>query len=201
MRPSGRLAVLTLVCLTPLPLFADEARQHDGGFFMRFSPAFGASSTKIEDAFGQAELSGPAGAFEVALGYGVSRNFIVHANLGAWSMVDPKLDLDGTEFPTDDLTMTLTCFGAGVTYYVGNSNIYLTASLGLANLTASLDDESANTDMGFAVEAAVGKEWWIARHWGLGVGGVVNYHSVPDADIDEKWSGTSFGIRLTLTMN
>ena len=201
MRVSTGLVVLTVGCLVPFTASADEPRQHDGGFFLRLAPAFGYASSTITDNVDEVKISGPAGAFDIALGAALSPNFIVHANVGAWAAVDPTLQINGIDFDTDDLTASIAMFGVGVTYYVGPSNVYLTGSIGLARLSAEFDNETSNTDLGFAVEAAVGKEWWVGRRWAIGVGGVINYHSVPDSDIDENWKGASFGVRLTATMN
>lgn len=201
MRLPSRVLPVVLTVVLPLSAFADEPREHDGGFFLRLSPGFGALNSEAAAEGNTVKLSGSAGAFDLALGYGVSPNLIVHGNIGAWSALDPTLEFNSTEFPTGDLTVSLTSFGAGVTYYVGDSNVFLTGSVGLAQLTAEVEGDESDTGTGFAVEAAVGKEWWVSDRWGLGVGGVVGYHSVPEEDIDGNWSGTSFGLRLTATMN
>ncbi len=201
MRLSSRLAVLTLACLFPLSAFANEPREHDEGFYLRLAPGFGSATSKVEEGGDSLEIGGAAGVFDVAVGMTVSPNFIVHANVGAFAVIDPTFKVNGVDFETTDVTFTLSMFGAGVTYYVGESNIFLSGSVGAASLGIEYEGESANSDLGLALQASVGKEWWVGDKWAIGVAGVVNYHSVNDSDVDEKWKGTSFGGQVTFTMN
>jgi hypothetical protein len=201
LRLSSRLLLWTFVSLLPLPAFANEARQHDKAFFLRLAPGFGSFSTKADDGVDSVKFSGAAGAFDVAVGYVIKPNLALHASIGAWSTVNPKLTVNGQEFDTDDVTVGLTNVGAGVTYYLGESNTYLTATLGLASLNAEFNGDDAQTGGGVAFEVGAGKEWWVSKKLGLGVGAALNYHSVPDDDIDTSFKGTSFGIRMTATFN
>ena len=201
MKLSSRLLILTFVSLLPLPAFANEARQHDTGFFLRLAPGFGTFSTKAEDGGDSLKFSGAAGTFDAAVGFVIKPNLALHANVGAWSTLDPKVTINGTEFESDDLSVTLTMVGVGVTYYLGESNTYLTGSVGLGTLSAEFEGEEADTGGGFAIELGAGKEWWLGNKFGLGAGAAFNYHSVPDDDIDSSFKGASFGVRLTATFN
>ena len=92
--------------------------------------------------------------------------------------------------------------GGGLTYYMMPANIYFTGSLGMGKLSYE-DDEGndSDTDMGLALDLAIGKEWWVGNSWGLGVAGSMNYHSFGDDVVDENWEGISFGLRFSATMN
>ena len=43
--------------------------------------------------------------------------------------------------------------------------------------------------------------WWVVGSWGLGLSGSFGFHSLPDGDVDENWSGTSYALRFSATMN
>ena len=80
--------------------------------------------------------------------------------------------------------------------------LYLTGSLGIGKFkltgTNSVDGESKS---GFAMALGMGKEWWVGNEWGLGLAGGLTYHSIADKDVSENWSGTSFTLRFSATMN
>jgi hypothetical protein len=196
-----RLAFIGLAALATATAHASEPRQHDGGFFLRLAPGFGTSSTKIDELGDVAKISGPAGNFDVALGFGVSRNVVLHASIGAWAMVDPEVEFGGTEFETEDLTTSLVLYGVGATAYLGDSNVYVSGTVGLAKLSGDFDGEDLETDSGYGFEVSVGKEWWVGDRWGLGFAGVYNYHSVPEQGVEARWKGSSFGVRFSATLN
>ena len=54
---------------------------------------------------------------------------------------------------------------------------------------------------GFALEAAVGKEWFVSDRWGLGLAVGITYHSFPDEIAGENWSGISIPVRFSATFN
>ena len=66
--------------------------------------------------------------------------------------------------------------GLNLTYYFMPVNIYVSATPSLSLLRQTYDQilgiplsGSANTKVGFGGKLAVGKEWWVADHWGVGV--------------------------------
>jgi hypothetical protein len=201
MKLSKALSIGAFASLLPFSAFANEARQHDAGFFLRLAAGGGSFSSTIDDGIDELGLSGPAGNFDVAVGFVPTPNLAVHASFGAWATVDPTLEINSVDFDTDDLTVSVSTFGVGATYYLGPSNFYLTGTLALAKLTVDFDGDDADTGTGFAFEAGAGKEWWLGNKFGLGVGAVVAFHSVPDEELDERFSGTSFGLRVTGTFN
>jgi hypothetical protein len=97
--------------------------------------------------------------------------------------------------------MIMTVVGGGVTYYFGKSNVYVTASVGAALLTFDIDGDSEDSDTGIAFDAGVGKEWWVSDRWGLGVSATGGYHSIPPGDAGNNFSGPSFALRFSATLN
>jgi len=48
---------------------------------------------------------------------------------------------------------------------------------------------------------SAGKEWWVGKNWGLGVARGFGCHSLPEKNMDENWTGASFGVRFSATLN
>lgn len=180
---------------------AGEPRQHDGGFFLRMALGGGYASTSIEDAGDELTFKGPSGNFEIAIGAMVKKNLAIHATLGAWAVLDPSAEFDGEEAHLDDVTLSLNGVGAGLTYYFGDSNFYLTGSAGAGQITLEFEGESNDTDWGVVLEASLGKEWWVSDRWGLGVAAGLGYHSVSPGEGNENFKGTSFSVRFSATFN
>jgi hypothetical protein len=64
--------------------------------------------------------------------------------------------------------------GVGISDFIMPLNMYLGAAAGLAVLSGSYKRPNQATlqyasKVGFGLDAEVGKEWWIADDWGLGL--------------------------------
>jgi hypothetical protein len=179
-------------------------RAHDGGFFLRLSAGAGSASSELSLSGASAEMSGTSGDVNIAIGGIVSPNLAIHGTLFGWTIQDPDVTASGGGMygeGTLDGTLTLGAFGGGITYYVMPANVYFSASVGVGRLRIESEGQDANTDLGPVADLTIGKEWWVGSSWGLGVAGSVGYHSVPEKNISENWSGPSFAIRFTATMN
>jgi len=175
-------------------------RSHDGGFFLRLSAGGGSAETKLEpggSSAGDVKLSGFAGDYNFAVGGIVAENLALHGTFFGWSISDPDVDLFGAMGTFKNSTLTMGGLGGGITYYVMPANVYLSPSIGFGIL--SLDD--SETDPGFALDATIGKEWWVGQSWGLGLAGSFGYHSIPDSEVNSSWKGPSFGLRFSATLN
>jgi hypothetical protein len=180
----------------------NSPRAHDGGFFLRLSAGVGTASTSADDPdFGEWEISGVSGDVNFAIGGIVSPNLALHGTLWGWSTTDPDVELDGDDAGTLNGDLSVSAIGAGLTYYFMPSNLYLSGSLGLASMSIDTDLGDFGSDTGLAVDITLGKEWWVGRSWGLGIAGALGLHSVGAEDIEENWSGASFGLRFSATMN
>lgn len=199
-------AVLLLFVLAPLPACANEPRVHDRGFFLRLSAGVGGAVTRTDildlPRSQELTLSGPAGEGDVAVGAVVGRNLAVHASVFGWSVVDPEVKINDVEGGSEDVTLSLSAFGPGLTGYFG-PNMYLSAAIGAATLSAERDRVTVESKTGVALQFVLGKEWWVGRRWGLGLAGAVGFHSVPqdDRDQDDNLTGTSLGLRFSATFN
>jgi len=205
MMPSNRhgalaVSVLALAVVAAAPALAGEPRTHDG-FFLRLSAGGGYGQTKVTVFDEDLKLSGAAGDINLAIGGAVTPNLAVHGTLWGWAVSSPDVELGSASGTASDATLNMSSYGAGITYYFVPANVYISPSLGLSILSIEEGGESARTDTGFGFDATIGKEWWVSDGWGLGVAGAFTYHSVPDGDIDERWSGPGFAVRFSATYN
>ena len=202
MRSTMRVAVPTILAvLAPVAAIAGAPRRHDGGFFLRLAPGFGYARSAIDEDGGRLALKGTSGGIDIAIGAVVRENFAVHATLGGWALVDPKVEFNGEEEVADGTSLTMTMFGAGFTYYLGESNVYLTASAGVSELIFEFEEEREHSDTGVAFDVGLGKEWPVGDKWGLGVSASGGYHSVPPGDAVNNFKGPSFAVRFSATRN
>lgn len=202
--------IAQIVAVSLLVLGASQAvsaeRDHESGFFLRLATGGEPAKTDISDSFGNSlELSGVGVDVEIAIGGIIAPNLAVHGTLWGWVITDPDaevviagFDPMSGEFPGE---LTLSALGGGVTYYFMPINIYLTGSIGFGSISLDVEGESGDTDTGLALEAAVGKEWFVSDRWGLGLAVGITYHSFPDPDVDENWNGISIPVRFSATFN
>lgn len=206
----GVLLLLLAVLLSPLSAgearAANEPKAHDAGFFMRLSAGFGGAGTSADVDFLQTgtidelKYTGAGSDLNFAFGGIVAPNLALHGTLFGWAIAEPDLEFGGTEFPTDDVMLMLLGYGGGATYYLGASNVYLSASVGAAELNLEVEGVTYETDVGWAVQGMAGKEWWVGGKWGLGVAVDFGYHSVPDRD-GTTYSGSNWGVLFSATFN
>jgi hypothetical protein len=163
----------------------------------------GAMSSKASQGGLSAELSGGAGEFGIALGYAVTPSFIIAGDFWGVSVSDPEAKKNGQSLGNADATLSLTGFGLNLTYYFMPLNLYLTAVPSIATLSVESGGQTDETETGFAIRFAVGKEWWVSDNWGLGLN--VQYaHSsnkVKDVTDPPSWGTNWFGVAFSATYN
>ncbi len=199
-----RWAVLALVTLVSAGSAVAGDRDHIGGFFLRMSVGGGFASTEITGVsaatgglFDQLKFSGTSGDYNFAVGAMIAPNLALHGTLWGWFVSNPDAEIDGQDFGSIDGDFGLSVIGGGFTYYIMPANVYLSGSVGSGTLTA----DDSDSDAGIAIDASLGKEWWVGRKWGLGGALVFGYHSIPDASIDPNFTGTNYGVRFSVTFN
>ena len=200
MRAVSRAVALCLTLLAG-PALAGEPRTHDG-FFLRLSAGMGSANTENEVLDSDIEFSGGSGDANIAIGAVVAPNLAIHGTLFGWTVAEPDVEAEGLSGEIEG-DLSLSAFGGGLTYYFMPANIYLSGSLGAATL--SIDDDplfEGDSDTGIVGEITLGKEWWVGGSWGLGVAGAFGFHSIPGDDLfEEDWSGNSWAIRFSATLN
>jgi len=198
---SALLVLGTLVFAGPA-YAGGQPREHDG-FFMRLSLGGGSGNASVEESGVKAELKGGAADMNLAFGGMVSKNLALHGTMWGWGVQDPDAEITSLGTLSQNGYLGMSAIGPGVTYYLMPANVYFSGSIGIGSLTGS-DDLDGNTGTGFALDATVGKEWWVGPNWGLGFAGDFTYLSAKDGDFsifNESWSVTSFGLRFSATFN
>ena len=105
----------------------------------------------------------------VAVGGAVSENWILGAELWFAYGPSPKITLDSSSASPPDSNMFLGNLGLLIVHYFMPANVYLSFAPGISRLDLSFQGNTARTNYGFGAKLALGKEWWVSDHWGLGI--------------------------------
>jgi hypothetical protein len=175
------------------------------GFFLRLSLGFGYSRASRDTGVEDIALDGGSGFFAFDIGGAVVENLVLHARMSDFVNFSPTVKLGGEEYEADEVTLSFVLYGAGLTYYIMPVNFYATVAFGASLGMIEIDgDEYGETDVGFAVEGDLGKEWWVGSEWGLGVAARFSYASVPPASSssDAEWlKGMGIAVLFSATYN
>jgi len=138
----------------------------------RLAIGIGGAWVDIDSEPTEVGLSGVSVAFSLDLGGSLVPNLILHGRFASVVIVDPSMEVRGDDLVrADDLTAVAFLIGPGLTYYFMPFNLYVSLVAGLSWLDLHyIGGESGLTDAGLGLNLDVGKEWWLTRHWGLGIG-------------------------------
>ncbi|HSN90753.1 MAG TPA: outer membrane beta-barrel protein [Anaeromyxobacteraceae bacterium] len=175
---------------------APGAHQHDG-FYLNLDLGFGAMSSSTTSLGSDLKLSGAAGEFSVAAGFALTNNFIIAGQVWGTSVSDPTLEVDGVDLGSADATLSLTGVGLNLVYYFMPLNLYLSATPSLAMLSLESGGLTYDTENGFGLRFAVGKEWWVSDNWAIGLNGQIAFTSNDDAG--STWTTRWFGVAFSAT--
>lgn len=173
--------------------------KHDG-FYLRLQLGGGYNRAAADDV--DIAIKGAAAGLNLELGYAIIENFIIYGKLHGTSVSNPDLEIDGEtlEGSDDDVSSNFSALGVGATFYFMPVNVYVTGAISTSQLSITEDgDTLADTDSGPALHLGVGKEWWVSRNWGLGLGGEVTLARLPDSG--DRWNITNFTLFLSGTFN
>ena len=139
------------------------------GLFLRFDAGFGymGTSTTIGDS-----AHGGAGEFGFAVGGAVAENVLLAGHFwGAGTLGSPTTS--GAFFPPGgDFSASLFGVGPSFDYYFMPHNVYVSVTPSLTWVRFSDNFfNTFDTSAGFGTRFAVGKEWWVSGHMGLGLAG------------------------------
>jgi len=195
-----RLVVLLVVfsmfaLLTPEDGYSqDRARS---GFYLRFDLGGGYSSVSTDVENVDLKFSGGAGLASLSLGGFLSEDLVLFGEFFGSSLVNPTFEVEGTEFDTEDLTLTVGGFGAGLAYYLSD-NWFLQGTLMATLLEAEVDGDTSETDLGFGFKGVVGAAWPVSNKVALGGSAQIFFASMKDKDFsDVTWSSFGAGLEFT----
>ena len=174
--------------------------EHDG-FYLRLDIGFGGTAMSSKDL--DVDISGPGGAFGIAIGGAVAQDLIVYGEVFDDIAVNPDVRVGSFTGTTSDTSAGVVGIGGGLAYYFMPSNIYLSATLAASRLTAQRHgSEVAHSAWGGGLSLMVGKEWWVSDNWGLGVaiqlyGGRIR----DDSESSPTWDVGAIAVVFSATYN
>ena len=191
--------------------------KHDGFYLsMNLGPVF-SDVTDHVNAFGGSsaytlDMSGQGAVMDMKIGGAIRENLILHATIISNSMSGPTIITTKNGFVTsakasNSFAISDAIYGVGLTYYVMPSNYFVSGSIGIVTFTlvdSGQDNSSISTQGGLAMQFKLGKEWWVSKNWGLGVGVTYSKSSVtnePSKGEFEHLISNRFGILFNTTFN
>jgi hypothetical protein len=144
-----------------------------------------------------------------AFGGTVARNFALAVDFFGLSMFEPNVEQNGRDLgDADNTRATFGGIGLGATYYVMPLNLYLAASIGAGVGTLEIEVREGpvtfrfeeDSEVGLALNFMIGKEWWVARRWGLGVALQAVFAAL-ETDDDHGLGVFGVGVLFSATMN
>ena len=193
--------------------FAESKPFTHDGFFLNISLGFGHQSIDFaydshlynEDGQHIYEFnqSGLATDLDLKFGGRIANNLLLHVTLAGSTSIG-EVDV-GEE---DKIKTNLSIFGLGTTYYFLD-NFFATASFGMSEFHFDSDISTFNATAnrivdnivcGLAIQAAVGKEWWVSDNWGLGAS-VALLYGFDFGEYEYRDASTTVSIRFSATYN
>lgn len=207
-----RILLLSSIILSIVNIKAQETKprgyhKHDGFYLsMCLGPNFVDITNNVEnDAI--YKYSGTGTLFDLKIGGAIRENVILHGTLLSYDLTGPKIESNGqSQRASNKISIGEIMLGGGITYYLMPSNTFISASAGIGGflLTNEKDDIDVSTDKGFAIQLKIGKEWWISKNWGFGIGityGNSNVTNKPNQYITERLNSNNWGILFNTTFN
>jgi hypothetical protein len=178
----------------------DSTYQKHFGFYLRPDLGLG-YMTSSESGVTISGLSGLAG---VAIGGAIRENSILAVHIIDAVAQNPTVSSGSLSATANDTTITMWGIGPQYTQYFMPSNLYLSTTLALTRMHSSSGNSSGDSNWGVGTRIALGKEWWVSDHWGLGVVGHVSFSSNQDP-VSGGGSNTlttwAFGAAFSATYN
>jgi hypothetical protein len=178
---------------------AAGVREHDG-FFLQLQ--YGTGWQDLSPANQpSSSIVGVAQSLGVSVGGAVARNLLVFGEFTVQAAMVLSLDLDfgdGDDRERDEDRLFFTFIGPGLAYYFGESNIFVSGTVGMARASFA-KDEAEGTANGVGGRLGLGKEWWVSDQWGIGLAANVHYGVLSNARHDYR--GAVYLLSFTATYN
>jgi hypothetical protein len=192
----------------PRPAYYGYGHSHDG-FFLRLTAGLGYMTASETYGGATDTYSGVGATFGAAFGGAIAPNLILFGEFLGTSVADPAYDVSGSGGGSGSMSgdMTLFGFGPGIAYYIEPINLYLSGTLAFSQV--SFTDSSygnyatSDTNWGVGASFVVGKEWWVARDWGIGLAGQLHLASMSDnvQGYDTRMTAAAFSLLFSATYN
>ena len=145
------------------------------GFFLRFDLGLGylgSSTSASATGLNFDSARGVAGELGLAVGGALRENLILAGHFWGAAAASPTLTQRGTSIPTGgDFALSLFGIGPSIDYYFMPQNVYVSVTPSLTWVSFSDFSDRFDTAAGFGTRMALGKEWWVTGHMGMGLAG------------------------------
>jgi len=170
--------------------------RHDG-FMIRISLGFGWGTSSSD----RLEYSGVGSPYSIALGYSVIENLELVVDFFGAGMLGANVAIDGAPSQDTEIDARTSGMGLGATYYLMPINLYVSAAFGIGWHSFDAPHGGAQVSKpGFALDAILGKEFWVGEQWGIGAGFQFVLVQSGD-DYDGSLVGMGFGGLVSATYN
>ncbi|WP_426756998.1 outer membrane beta-barrel protein [Myxococcus sp. Y35] len=198
-------SIIAAMLFTATAASAQEYDEHvHDGFYLRLQVGGGYLRAKATDVSPEVVVKGGSGNFNAEIGFALINNFILHAKFYGASAPSPSVQVGDLTFEgqDSDVSMNYAAVGLGVTYYFMPANIYLSGALTYTQLSVSDGDETvAESEPGGGLHLGVGKEWWVSKNWGLGIGAELALGRISNERSNDSWNVTTLSLVFTATYN
>jgi hypothetical protein len=180
---------------------SSTARRHLGGFF-RPDVGFGYLNASALSG-GNASIGGIGESAGVAAGGAVTEDTILAFHIWTIVATSPSVNMGGYSLTDRNASaLGITTFGPEITSY-SSENLYVSVSPGLSRMVLAGQGSGGNvSNWGFGLRTAVGKEWWVSDHWGLGVACQLSLSLNQDASSSgASWMGLGATLAFSATYN
>jgi len=194
-RPAPRYEPAPAYYYAPFSHLGFFARVTIGPGYLHASEDFG-GATRVYSGFGLT-LNG-------ALGLAIAPNLIIFGEVLSTTALNADETDSGQSVGLSGLDVTLYGFGPGIAYYLEPANVYLSATLAFSKVSFSdhySQDPVDDTDIGFGGSFSVGKEWWVARHLGLGIAGQIYLATMTEPYYNARMGAVAASLLFSATLN
>ena len=179
------------------------------GFFLRLDAEPGYLSTSVSGA----TLTGTGVGMGIGIGGAVAENFILFLHVYSLGTSNPTVPSGSTSPGTGVSEVFTVGYGLGLSYYFMPENIYVSATLAITHFSVAGSQadsngtnpniEIGNSYAGPGGRIAIGKEWWVSDHWGLGVAGQLSFAFNKDNGAADAPTWTTFApsVAFSATFN
>ncbi len=193
-------AVAQPAAAAPQPGPKPGAHTHDG-FFLQMNGGLGSLWSSSKQSTGTTKASGAMASGSLTIGGAVAPNLVLAAQAWEVAGVAPDVDLSGQTTSDRRTNSVLVLFGLGVnlTYYFMPANVFVSATPSFGRLFLARELRAQDTELGFALRLAAGKEWWVSDSWALGLAVEYAYGANAERDGGPTWKTNSVGLAFSAT--
>ncbi|AEI62740.1 outer membrane beta-barrel protein [Corallococcus macrosporus] len=202
MRYPSIIAALLFSATTASAQEYDE-HVHDG-FYLRLQVGGGYLRASAADFTPEVAVKGASGNINAEIGFALVNNLILYGKFYGAASPNPSIQVGdlSVDNANEEWSQNLGAVGLGVTYYFMPANIYLSGAISYTQLSISEQGETiAETDLGGGLHLGIGKEWWVSKNWGLGIGAELALGRIRDDSNNDSWNVTNVAIVLSATYN